>query len=152
MRIGGDQTPADGESRQSGNRTAAAVDACKLGRAAADINVQQGDAARFRQRHRARAVRRQPRFELVAGAGADEFPRLRGEELVDGARVLALDRLAGEDHRAAVDLIFVETGVAVAVIDEIAECAGVDQAIRTKRRQQDRRAPHDVAADHDKAA
>ena len=97
-------------------------------------------------------MRRQPRLESVAGACADEFSRLRGEKFVDGARVFALDRLTGEDHGAAVDLMFGETGVAVAAVDEVAECGGVDQIIRTKRRYEDRRAPHELAADHDKAA
>src|SRR5215469_10468528 len=87
----------------------------------------------------------------MTGAGADEFPRLRSEKFVDGARVLALDRLAGEDDRAAVDLIFRHTGAAVAAVDEVAQLGGVDQIVAAERRQQYRRAPHDVPADHDKA-
>ena len=87
----------------------------------------------------------------MTGAGADKFPRLRSEKFVDGARILALDRLAGEDDRAAVNLIFCHTGVTVAAVDEVAQHGGVDQVIAAKRRQQYRRAPHDVAADHDKA-
>ncbi len=149
-RIHSDEPPADGECRQSDNR--AAVDQRKFGRTAADIDMQQANAALFRGRHGARAVRRQPRLEFMAGAGADELPRLRGEEFVDGARVLALDSLTGEDDGAAVNLIFRETGVAVAAVDEVAERGGVDQIVGTKRRQQYRRAPHDIAADHDKAA
>ena len=45
-----------------------------------------------------------------------------------------------------------ETGVAIAAADEVAELRGVDRAVRQKRRQQDRRAPHDFAADHDETA
>ena len=88
----------------------------------------------------------------MAGAGADEFSGLRGEQFVDGARVLALDRLAGEDHGAAVDRVLAEASVAIAAFDEAAEHRGVDQAVGAKRRQQNRRAPQNFAADHDKAA
>ena len=72
-----------------------------------------------RQPHRARAVRRQQAFELVAGGGADEFAGLLGEELVDRARILALDRLAGEDHGAAVDVVALQAGLAIGVVDEM---------------------------------
>ncbi len=91
-------------------------------------------------------------FELMAGAGADEFARLRGKQLIDRARVLALDRLASEDHRAAVDLGLGETGFAVATPDEFAERGGVDQSIGQKWRQHNWRAIYDLAAGYDKAA
>src|SRR6516162_5413180 len=109
--------------------------------------MEEANAARFRGRHGARAMRRQPRLQSMTGAGADKFSRLRSKKFVDGGAVI----LTGEDDRAAVDLIFRHTGVAVAAVDEVAQHGGVDQVIAAKRRQQYRRAPHDVAADHDKA-
>ena len=88
----------------------------------------------------------------MAGARADEFARLRSKQLIDRARVLTLDRLAGEDHCAAVDCGLGETGIAVAARDEFAERGGVDQSIGQKWRQHDWRAIHDLAAGNDKTA
>ena len=92
----------------------AAVDQRQLGGAAADIDMQDAGVARLGQRHRARAMRGEPAFELVAGGGADELAGFAGEQLVDGAGIFALDRLAGEDDRAAVDIALGKAGVAVA--------------------------------------
>ena len=66
----------------------------------------------LRERNGARAVRGEPAFQLVAGSGADELAGLLGEQLVDGAGVFALDRLAGEDDGAAVDFVSLESRVA----------------------------------------
>ncbi len=96
------QPAADREGAEADDH--AAVDQRQLGGAAADVDMQQAGVARLRQRHRAGAVRGEPAFELVAGGGADELAGFRGEQLVDGAGIGALDRLAGEDDGAAVDL------------------------------------------------
>src|SRR6516225_8894225 len=115
--------------------SAAAADQGELGRAAADIDVQDTNAAAFRQRHGARAVRGKPSFELVAGAGADEFASLRRKQFIHGARVAPFDRLAREDHSAAVDRVAAKARVAAAAFDEFGERNGVDQSIGHKRRQ-----------------
>src|SRR6266540_3329549 len=88
----------------------APVDQRELGGAAADVDVKHALAAVLRQLDRARAVRREPALQPVAGGGAHELPRLGGEQLVDRARVPSLDRLAGEDHRAGIDLAALEPG------------------------------------------
>ena len=44
-------------------------------------------------------------LHMVPGRGADELAGLLREQVGDGARVAALDGLAGEDDRAAVDLV-----------------------------------------------
>ena len=150
VRVGGDKPAADGEGREPQNR--AAVDQGELGRAAADVGVEEASIARFRQRHSARAVRGEPAFELVAGGGADEFPGIGGEQLVDGAGVLALDRLAGEDHRAGIDFALRKARVGITAGDEVAEFGRVDGAVGQERGEQDRRAPDDFAADDDEAA
>ena len=148
--IGRDQPAADRKGAEADDH--AAVDQRQLGGAAADVDVQQAGVARLRQRHRAGTVGGEPAFELVAGGGANELAGLLGEQLVDGAGIAALDRLAGEDDGAGIDLILRQSGVAIAAADEGTEFFGIDGAVGQKRRQQDWRAPHDLTADHDKAA
>ena len=80
------------------------------------------------------------------------FPEFLGEDLVDGARVLALDRLAGQDHGAAVDVAPPQAGVVIGVLHEMLERLGVDGAVRQERRQHDRRAPDHLPVDHDEPA
>ena len=60
----------------------------------------------------------EPAFQFMAGCSADELAGLLGEQFVDGAGIGALDRLAGEDDGAAIDLILRESGVAIAAADE----------------------------------
>ena len=94
-----DQPAAD---RDGGGRDDAAVlDQRELGGAAADVDVEQRRLVAARQRDGARAVRRHLAFHVMAGGGADETAGLLGEQVGDGARVVALDRFAGEDHGAA---------------------------------------------------
>ena len=100
----------------------------------------------------ARAMGGEGAFELVASGGADEFAGLFGEEFVDGAGVLALDRLAGEDHRAAVDVAAPHARLLVGVVDEVIERMGVDGAVGDEGRQHDRRAPDHLAIGHHEAA
>ena len=100
--IGGDEPAADGKSGDAEDR--ALVDQGELRRAAAHIDMQHAFATLARQRDGARAMRGERAFELVSGGGADELAGLFGEQLVDRAGVAALDRFAGEDHRAAVDV------------------------------------------------
>ena len=144
------QPAADREGAEADDH--AAVDQRQLGGAAADVDMQETCVARFRERHRAGAVGGEPTFELVAGSGADELAGFRGEQLVDGAGIGALDRLAGEDDGAGIDLILRQAGIAIAAPNEFTERRRIDSAVGQKRRQQDRRAPHDLAADHDEAA
>ena len=66
-----DQPSADSKSRYA--HDLAFVDQRKLGRAAADIDMQPAGVTPPRQGGRTGAVRRQDAFELVAGGGADEF-------------------------------------------------------------------------------
>src|SRR5262249_9872022 len=52
------------------------VDQCKLGGAAADVDMKYAGMATPRQGGRAGPVRRQDGLEFMAGGGADEFPRV----------------------------------------------------------------------------
>ena len=94
---------------------------------------------------------RQAAFENMARRRADEFPRLIGEELVDRARVLPLDRLAGQNHGAAIDVAALEAGFLVGLVDELLQRLRVDHSIRQKRREHDRRAPQHLPVDDDEA-
>ena len=85
-------------------RMCALLDQRELGRAAADVDVEQRRAVPRDKRDGAGAVRRQLAFHVVAGRGADELAGFLGEQVGDGARIVPLDRLAGEDDRAAVDI------------------------------------------------
>src|SRR3954447_20111153 len=88
----------------------------------------------------------------MAGSGADEFSGFRREQVIDGARVRLLDCLASQDHRAGVDIPSGETGIVIALMNEVPELLGIDGAVRHERREHDRRAPDDLAADNQKTA
>ena len=53
----------------------------------------------------ARAVGGEHGFHVMAGGGADELAALLRQHLGDALRVLAPQRLAGEDDRAGVDVV-----------------------------------------------
>ncbi len=72
------------------------------------------------------------RFEVVARRGADEVAALRGEQVGDGARVVAPDRFAGENDRAGVDLRGSEARFLVGGVNQTAERLIVD-AFATRR-------------------
>src|ERR1700722_11294905 len=105
-----------------------------------------------RQLDRARAMRREPAFENMARRRANELARFVGEQLVDRARVLPLDRFAGQDHRAAIDIAALEAGVLVSAVDEELERLRVDRTVGQERREHDRRAPQHLAVNHREAA
>src|SRR6266849_537340 len=83
LRVDSEQPPAHGEGR---GRDDAPIDGEReLGRADADVHVENGLPPLVRERRRARAVRRERALEVVAGGGAHELPALRGEEVGDRA-------------------------------------------------------------------
>ncbi len=145
-----DQASADRD--RDGGEDGAVLDQRELGGAAADVDVEQRLAVAARQRDRARAVRRHLAFHVVAGGGADELAGLLRKEVGDGARVRALDRLAGKDHGATVDLVALDARIGIGAADEAREFVDVDGVVRQVRRQQDRRLPQQLAADDDEAA
>ena len=105
--------------------------------AAADVDVHHHAAVADRARRRARAVSRHHGFQAVAGADGDELAGLLGEQIADGAGVLPLHRDAGEDQRAGVDLVGIDLGVGIFLLDEGAERVGVDGVLGGVGRQQD---------------
>src|SRR5215831_20531370 len=141
----GDQPPAD--RKGSNARNLAFLDERELGGAAADVGMERAGTAPPRKRSRAGSVSGQNAFELVAGGGADEFTRFSGEDFVDRAGIFSFDRLAGEDHGAAVDIAAAKPGVVIGVVYEMFERVGIDGAVGKKRREHDRRAPDDLPLD-----
>ena len=105
--------------------------------AAADVDIHHHAFVADRARRRARAVGRHHGFQAVAGADGDELAGLLGEQFADGAGVLPLHRDAGQDQRAGVDLVGIDLGVGVFLLDEGAERLGVDGVLGGVGRQQD---------------
>ena len=97
-------------------------------------------------------MRGQNAFQFVAGRGADELAGFGREDFVDGARVLALDRFAGQDHGAAVDIGAAQAGVVIGVVHKMGQLVRVDGPVRQERRQHDRRAPQNFPLGHHEAA
>ena len=96
------QPAADVDGR--GRDHAAVLDQRELGGAAADVDVEDALALVGRHARGARAVGRQHRLHVMAGGGGDEIAALLGQQAGDRLRVVAPQRLAGEDHHAGVDV------------------------------------------------
>ena len=75
------QAAADMDGRR--DHHLALLDHRQLGRAAADVDVEDALVLGMRNARRARPVRRQHRFHVVAGGGADELAALLGEDAGD---------------------------------------------------------------------
>ncbi len=145
-----DEAAADGD--RDGGENLAFLDQSELGGAAADIDIEHGVAIAARHRDGAGAVRRHLAFHMVAGGGADERSGYLRKQFGNRACVMPLDRLAGQDDGAGVDVVGIDLGEVVAAAEEFGEVVGVDGVVRQIGRQLDRRLPHDLALDHDEAA
>ena len=148
--IEGDQPAADRERR--GRDDLAVLAQRELGRPAADVDVEEHLVLGPRQLDRARAVGGHDGFEIVPGGCADELSGLLGEQIGDRARVDPLHGLAGQDHRAAVDIGRCQAGLAKGLGEKRLQGPGIDRVVRPVRREQDRRAPQDLAVDHHEPA
>ena len=133
------------------SQDAAVLDQREFGRAAADVDIEQCRVVTARERDGARSMGCHLAFHVVAGRGADEFAGFLGEEIRDGACVAALERLAGQNDGAAVDLLAFDAGIGVAAADETGEIVEVDGVVGPVGRQQDRRLPEDFSLDDDEA-
>src|SRR5262249_60280576 len=91
-------------------------------------------------------------FRVVGGRGGDELAGFLGKEIRDGARVAALERLAGQNDGAAVDLLALDAGIGVAAADEAGEIVAIDGVVGPVGRQQTRRWPQDFSLDADETA
>ena len=125
----------------------AVLDQAELGGAAADVDVEDALVLVAGDARGARAVGRQHRFHVMAGGGGDEFAALLRQDLGDALRVLAAQRLAGEDHHAGVDLVGMQAGGVIGVVDDGAELCVVDALLALVGRQRHRRLEQGLARD-----
>src|SRR5579864_6030964 len=91
-------------------------------------------------------MRGESALQLMPRSGANEFPRLFGEQLIDRLGIFPFNSLAGKNDRPAIDVPARETSLAISCLDESAELICVDAAVWQKRRQQDRRSPDNLPA------
>ena len=130
------QPPADMHGSGGGHKTL--LDHAKLGRAAADVDIEDALALVVRHPGGARAVCRQQRFHVMTGGGADELAALLGEDFGNALGVLAPQRLAGQDHGAGVDLVGMKSRAGIGVVDDLAEAGIVDPLFALVGREGDR--------------
>ena len=107
-----------------------------LGGAPANVDIHHPRRVADRARCGARAKRSELGLERVAGADSDETPGLRGKQVADGARVAAPYRHAGQDQRAAVDLLGPHLGQRVLALDEGLQRRRVDAFVGGVGREQ----------------
>src|SRR6185369_13892936 len=88
----------------SGRDHIAIVDQRKLGRAAADIDVEDAYSLLARNAGSARAVGGQHGFHMMASSGADEIAACRGQHSRNGLRVLPAQSFTRENDSASVDV------------------------------------------------
>ncbi len=146
----GDQPPAD--RHRGGAEYLAVAEQREFRGAAADVDTEHGIFLAPGQGHRAGTVGGHHRFHIMAGAGADELAALGGEQVGDFTRIAPLQRFAGQDHRAAVDVLAPQPGLGIGLIEKTLQRVGVDGVVGPVRREKDRRAPEDLAPDNDEAA
>ena len=131
------QPPADVHGRSRDD--IALLDHRQLCGAAADVDVEDALVVVVRDQRGARAVGGQHRLHVVAGGGGDEVAALLGQEPRDRLGVLAAQRLTGEDDHAGVDVLRLDAGGRVGLIDDGAELAVVDALVALIRRERHRR-------------
>ena len=89
---------------------------------------------------------------MMARGGADEFAALLRQHAGNRLRVVAPQRLAGQDHHAGVDVVGCDGGRAVGLVNDGAKLRIVDALLALVGRQRDRRAEERFAIDAEIAA
>ncbi len=89
---------------------------------------------------------------LCPAVAHTNFPELLGKNIIDGARILSLDRLAGEYYSPAVNVAASQPRVAIGVVKKMLQCLSVNGTIGKKRGKQNWRMPNYLPFNNDKAA
>src|SRR5262249_55839873 len=116
--------PADVHGGGGDHRSA--VDDRKLGRSAANIDIEYSAARLVRYLRSARAVGGQHRFHVMSSGRADEVTALARENIGNRLCVLAPQCLAGEDNDPSVDVARLQMCGRVGAINDDSERAVVD--------------------------
>src|SRR5437773_893209 len=114
------------------------LDKGKLGRAAADVDVEYALSRVMGYAGGPRAEGREHRFHVVAGGRADEVPALLRENARDGLGVFAPQGFAGQDHYPGVDVVRVQPGIGKGPVDNGSQLGIVDQLLAPIRSEGDR--------------
>ncbi len=120
----------------------------QLGRAAADIDIQHALAQIMRGARRAGSIGGEHRFHMVSGRGTDEFAALVGQQVRNGLRVLAPQRFAGENHGAGIDLVRMQAGRVIGLVNDRPERTLVDAGLALIRSERNRRLVQRLARHH----
>ena len=144
------QPPAD--MHRGGGDHLAFFEQRELRCAAADVDVEDALVLVVRDPRGARTVGRQHRLHVMTGGGGDEVAALLGEEPRDRLGVLAPQRLAGEDDDAGVDILRLDAGRRIGLVDDAGERAVVDALVALVGRERHRRLVERLARDHVVAA
>ncbi len=147
-----DHLQAAADMHRGGRRDLAFLDQRQLGGAAPDIDIEDALVLVVRHPRGAGAERRQERFHVMPGGGADELAALLGQDAGDALRVLAPQRLAGQDHGAGIDIVGMQARARIGVVDDLAERRIVDALLALVGRQRHRRLVEGLARDHVVAA
>ena len=142
-----DHLQAAADMHRGGRDHLAVLDQTELGGAAADVDVENALCLVAGHPRGARAVGREHRLHVMAGGRRDEFAALLGEDRGDAFGVLAPQRLAGQNDHAGIDLVGIEPGGVVGVVDDGAELGVVDALLAPIGRQRDRRLEQCLARD-----
>src|SRR5262245_45501644 len=144
------QPPADVHRGHADD--AAFVHYRQLRGAAADVDIEYALVLVVRDARRARPVGGKHRFQVVAGGGAYEFAAFLGEQRRDRLGVLPAQRLPGQDHHAGIDLVGMQPGLRVGLVDDFRQPLVVDPFLVAVRSELDRRLEQGFARNHAIAA
>ena len=144
------QAPA--QMHGSGSDQLAVLHQAELGGAAANIDVQDTALAVIRALGRARAIHGQHGLHVVTGGGTNELAALLGQHGGDGPAVFTPHGFTGEDHRARIHLVRVQTRGTVSAVDDAAQRLRINQGVAQIGREGDRRLVERGALHHGVAA
>ena len=111
----------------------------QLRRAAADVDVQNRDAAIVRRLRRPGAVRGEHRLHMMPRGSANKFTAHFREHVRNRFRVFAAQRFASQDDCACVDVVRMDASRLIGSVDDAADGPIVDALFADVRRERDRR-------------
>ena len=114
-------------------------DKCQLGGSTANIDIQNSRATVVRRLCGTRTIGSQHRLHVMPGCCANKFPPLLGNHAGNCRRVLATQGLTGKDHDTSIDIIRMQLGRGIGLINNNAQRLFVNPRLALIRRQCHRR-------------